>query len=114
MSFESDIQKWVTLDNKLKILNEEIKELRDQRNKLSENVIKQANTRNLTNSTIHISDGKIKFVNTNVAEPLTFKYLEKNLGEIIKNEDQVKLIIEQLKKRRNTKNVSEIKRFSSN
>lgn len=101
-------------DNKLKILNEEIKELRDQRNKLSENMIKQANTRNLTHSTIQISDGKIKIVNTHIAEPLTFKYLEKNLGEIIKNEDQVKLIIEHLKKRRNIKTVSEIKRFSSN
>jgi hypothetical protein len=49
-----------------------------------------------------------------LAEPLTFKYLEKALGEIIQNESQVKLIIEKLKQKRNIKTIPEIKRYSNN
>jgi dihydroorotase len=45
---------------------------------------------------------------------LTFKYLEKTLGEIIKNESQVKLIMEHIKQKREIKVVPEIKRFSAN
>jgi dihydroorotase len=47
-------------------------------------------------------------------EPLTFKYIEKTLGEVIKNESQVKLIMEHLKLKRETKIVSEIKRLYNN
>ena len=69
---------------------------------------------NLSNATVKISDGKLKFTNTKVQEPLTFKYLEKTLGEVIKNESQVKLIMEHLKQKRSIKIVPEIKRFSNN
>ena len=34
MSFENKIQQWVQLDNQVKKLNEQIKQLRDQRNSL--------------------------------------------------------------------------------
>jgi hypothetical protein len=46
-----------------------------------------------------------------VPAPLTYKYLETSLGEIIKNETQVKQIINYLKEKREIKLVSEIKRF---
>jgi hypothetical protein len=114
MSFENQIQRWVSIDNELKQINEKAKELREKRNALEENITNYAFTNNLSNSTIQISDGKLKFANTKVAEPLTFKYLEKTLGEVIKNESQVKLIMEHLKQKRNIKVVSEIKRFSNN
>ena len=51
---------------------------------------------------------------TKVQSPLTFKYLEKSLGEIIKNENQVKQIVEYIKNKREVKVVPEIKRFSNN
>jgi TolA-binding protein len=114
MSFESQIQQWVSLDNQLKQLNEKVKDLRDKRNNLEENITSYASENNLSNATVKISDGKLKFTNTKVAEPLTFKYLEKTLGEVIKNESQVKLIMEHLKQKRAVKLVSEIKRFSNN
>ena len=37
MSFEGQIQQWVSLDNQLKQLNEKVKDLRDKRNNLEEN-----------------------------------------------------------------------------
>lgn len=114
MSFENQIQQWVSLDNQLKQLNEKVKDLRDKRNNLEENITSYASENNLSNATVKISDGRLKFTNTKVQEPLTFKYLEKTLGEVIKNESQVKLIIEHLKQKRAIKIVPEIKRFSNN
>jgi len=114
MSFENQIQQWVQLDNQLKQLNEKTKELRDKRNVLEQNITSYASTNNLSNATVKISDGKLKFVNTKVQEPLTFKYLEKTLSEVIKNESQVNLIMEHIRQKRAIKTVPEIKRFSSN
>ena len=77
MSFENQIQQWVIVDNQLKSLNDKMKVLRDTRNALSGNITNYAEKNNLTNSTVNISDGKLKFVNTKVQAPLTFKFLEK-------------------------------------
>jgi len=114
MSFENQIQQWVSVDNQLKQINEKVKELRDKRNTLEQNITNYASLNNLSNSSIKIGDGKLKFTNTRVPEPITFKYLEKTLGEVIKNESQVKLIMEHIKQKRNIKIVPEIKRFSNN
>jgi septal ring factor EnvC (AmiA/AmiB activator) len=114
MSFESKIQQWVQLDTQLKKLNEQVKQLREQRNTLESNLTSYAKTNNMADTTIKVNNDKIKFVDTKVPEPLTFKYLEKTLGEIIKNESQVNLIMEHIKQKRTVKVVPEIKRFSSN
>ena len=114
MSFENKIQQWVQLDNQLKLLNEQVKNLREQRNSLETNLTNYAKTNHMTDSTIKVNNDKLKFIDTKVPEPLTFKYLEKTLGEIIKNESQVHVIMEHIKQKRNIKIVSEIKRFSSN
>ena len=114
MSFEGQIQQWVQLDNQLKQINEKVKDLREKRNTLEQNITTYAASNNLTNSTVQISDGKLKFANTKVQEPLTFKYLEKTLNEVIKNESQVKLIMEHIRQKREIKIVPEIKRFSNN
>jgi hypothetical protein len=114
MSFEGKIQQWVSLDNQLKQLNEKTKELREKRNLLEENITSYASINNLSNTTVQISDGKLKFTDTKVPEPLTFKYLEKTLSEVIKNESQIKLIMEHIKQKRTVKIVPEIKRFSNN
>ena len=114
MSFENNIKQWVQLDNQIKELNERTKELREKRNLLEQNITTYASSNNLSNSTVQISDGKLKFINTRVPEPITFKYLEKRLGEIIKNESQIKVIIDYIRQKRTIKVVPEIKRFSNN
>jgi hypothetical protein len=114
MSFQNQVQQWILIDNQLKILNDKVKELREKRSSATDNLINYASANNLSSSVIQISDGKLKFANTKVTEPLTFKYVEKTLGEVIKNESQVKLIMEHLKNKRETKIVSEIKRVSNN
>ena len=114
MSFEGQIQQWVQLDNQIKQLNEKIREIRDKRNILEKNIVNYASSNNLSNSTVKISDGRLRFTNTKVPEPLTFKYLEKTLSDIIKNEAQINLIMDHIKQKREVKIVPEIKRFSNN
>ena len=114
MSFESEIQQWVILDNQTRQLNEKLKELRDKKNQLATNITTYAENNEMMNSFVKISDGKLKFANTKVAEPLSYKYFERSLGEIIKNEEQVKTIMTHIKQRREHKLVQEIKRFSNN
>ena len=114
MSFENQIQQWVSIDNQLKQINEKTKELRERKNNIEQHITNYASTNNLSHTTVQISDGRLKFTNTNIAEPLTFKYVEKTLGEVIKNESQVKIIMEHLKQKRTIKTVPEIKRFYNN
>jgi hypothetical protein len=114
MSFNSQIQQWVTYDNQLKQLNDKVKELREKKKDLEENIVTHASNNNLSNSTLQIGSDKLKFTNVKVTEQLTFKYLEKCLGEVIKNENQVKLIMEHIKQSRASKIVPEIKRLYNN
>jgi hypothetical protein len=113
MNFEQTINQWVLLDNQIKNYNEKIKELREKKNNIEQNLIQYSTKNNLTNSMITINDGKLKFVNTKVASPLSFKYIEKSLGEIIKNTDQVNTIVNYIKTNREYKIVNELKRYYS-
>ena len=114
MSFESEIQKWVSLDNKIKSLNDSIKDLREERNNLTNNITNYAEKNELFKSTIQISDGRLRFSNSKIQEPLTFKYIERTLAEIIPNNNQVQLIMKELRNRRESKYISEIKRYNNN
>ena len=115
MSFENQIQQWIQFDNQLKQINEKAKELREKRNTIETSILNYANTNNLSNSSVKIGDeGRLKFTTSRIPEPLTFKYLERSLSEIIKNENQVKMIMDYVRSKREIKNVPEIKRFSNN
>jgi len=114
MSFEQHIQQWVSIDNQMKQLTDRMKELRDKKSTLNDVIFNHVENSNLSNATLQISDGKIKFVKTKDTQVLTFKYLETCLHEIIKNEDQVNKIIDYVKNKREIKYVAEIKRFYNN
>ena len=114
MNFENQIKQWVQLDDQLKRFNQQIRELREKKISLEKTITTYTASNNLSGTTLPVSDGKLKFVNTRVPETLTFKYLEKSLNEIIKNENQVKSIIDHIKQKREFKIVPEIKRFSNN
>ena len=114
MNFEQNIKQWVSIDNKMKQLTDELKELRDRKNNLNDTIFSHVESSNLSNSAIQISDGKIKFIQSKETQQLTFKYLESCLHEIIKNEEQVNKIVEYIKNKREIKYVPEIKRLYNN
>lgn len=114
MSFEQDIQNWVLIDNQMKLLSEKMKELRDKKNAISQKINTHVETDQLENTSIKISDGRLKFIKVKDTQQLTFKYLETCLSEIIKNEEQVKKIVEYIKNKREVNYLPEIKRLYSN
>ena len=114
MSFEQQIQQWVSIDNQMKILNDKLKELRDKKNTISEEINTHIENTQLSNASVKLSDGQLKFIRVKETQQLTFKYLETCLSEIIKNEEQVKKIVEYIKNKREVKYVPEIKRLYNN
>ena len=108
-NIEKQLQQWVILDNQYKLVQEKAKELREKKSSLLESITSTGGLS--TNSVVNITDGRLKLVNTNSTTPLTFTYLETCLSEIIKNEEQVKKIVDYLKKRRETKTITELKRY---
>ena len=114
MSFEQNIQQWVAIDNQIKILNDRMKELREKKNTISEQINTHIETSHLSDTSIKLNDGQLKFINVKETQQLTFKYLETCHSEIIKNEEQVKKIVDYIKNKREVKYVPEIKRLYSN
>ena len=113
MTFQEQIKEWVSLDNQLKILNDKVRVIRDERNNIGEQITNYVETENLQNATVEISDGKLKFLNNKVIQPLSFKLLESCLNEIM-DQEQAKTIIKYIKTKREVKNVNDIKRSYTN
>lgn len=114
MSFEESIQSWVTTDNKIRSLNEQLKALREERNNANEAIMTYVETNKLSNATVKISDGKLRFIDVRQTAPLTLKYVEECLTKCIQNTEQVGLIMKYIKESRNVKYSPDIKRSYEN
>lgn len=112
--FEQEIKEWVSIDNQIRILNEKMRELRDQRNDKNEKIMYYVETHNLSRASVNISDGKLRFASSRHVAPLTLKYVEDCLMKCIKNVDQVSTIMDYIKETRNVQYTSDIKRTYSN
>jgi hypothetical protein len=113
MSFEENIKKWVALDNQLKTLNEKAKQMRDDKNALEEGIMSYVETNNLSNATVTISDGKLRFLSSKQTAPLTLKHVEECLSKMIGNENQVFQIMKVIKDTREIKYTADIKRYGN-
>ena len=103
MSLNDTLTKWINIDNRIQELNAELKQLRNDKNILENALTKYAKDNKIENSTVKINNNKIKFNVTKTSEPITFKYLERNLCNIIKNEDQLQKTMDYLKDNREVK-----------
>ena len=111
MSFEEDIKKWIYSDNEIKVLSEQLKELRETRNSIQEKILIHVEENNLNTSTIKINDGRLRFINSNISKPLTFKYVEECLSACIQSKEDIEFIMCYIKEHRQCKQNCEIKRF---
>ena len=104
MNLNERIQECKTLDLQLKLLNDKVLQLREKKHDLNAQIIQY-----IENNNIQPTNYKIKINKMHVASQLSFKYLEKKLGDIIKNPSQVEQIVTYLKQKREIKVVTEIK-----
>ena len=112
MSFEENVKKCVALDNQLKTVNERVRQMRDEKNTLEEGIMTYVETNKLTNATVNISDGKLRFVTSKQTAPLTLKHVEECLSKCISNQDQVEKIMKIIKESREVKYTADIKRYT--
>lgn len=104
------IQKWVTLDSQLKIVNEKTKQMRELKTQLNRQICDYMNTHNMSNNTITISDGVLKLHEKKEYSTITFGYVERCLAELITDKTQVSYIMQYLKDNREISTCSEMKR----
>jgi hypothetical protein len=108
--FQENIKEWVSLDNRIKLMQKEVKEIRIIKNELTDHIFTYAEDNNLENAVIQISDGKLKFQNVKSTSPLSYGFLEQCLLECINDENQVKELIMYIKSKRTHKMSYDIKR----
>ena len=114
MTLEQNIKNWVSIDNQLKEINERAKELRESRSNLENSITQYIEENKLTDATIEISDGRLRYANCKNTKPLTIKYVDTCLREIISNKEQVDQIMQYIKSKREEKYAPIIKRYYNN
>ena len=109
--FIEDIQKWVSYNNKITGENEKIKKLKDEKNKITNNITLYMKKNNMEDTTINIGNGlKIKYMETNTQTTLTFKFLEECLNQYFNNnEEETKKLISFIKNKREIKTETNLK-----
>ena len=110
MSFEEQIQTWVSIDNEIKKYNEQIKLLRNKRNHITEKVTSYLEENSLEKAKIEITGGSIGFIQNRIVAPLSLKFVEQCLKDVIANEGQVDQIMTYIKEKREIKYSPDLKR----
>ena len=72
--FVKRVQKWVELDNEIKIHTEEINKIKEGKNKLSMEMMDYMKHNDIPG--INITGGKIKIIEKNVPISISYKFLE--------------------------------------
>jgi hypothetical protein len=109
MSFEQTIQQWIKTDQELQELNERIKQLRQTKSELDKKITQHSEERGT--KLFRYGSIKMKIVESKISESLTFKYLDKCLRDMIKNEDQVNQMLDYIKRKRDVKTISHVTTF---
>ena len=113
MNLEEHIKAWVLYDNQVKVYNDKVKEIRNKKNSLGENIVEYMKRNHPKHSTIEISDGKLKIASTNTQTPLSYKFIEESIKSYFNDDKLTNDLMNHIKNRRETKSNIEIKRFYS-
>ena len=108
---ETNIKKWVVLDDQIKSINERVKEMKDQRDEVEGVIMEYVETNKLENATAKITGGKLRFVESKHTAPISLKLLESCLRECVADSTKVEYILNYIKDKREIKYSRDIKRF---
>jgi len=111
--FIENIKKWVLIDSQIKAVNEKMKKIKETKESLLDEIIEYATENHIDHKKIEITDGELRFYEKKEYQPLSYHFLEENLGKIIKNKEQVDKIIEFLRENREVTSYIDIKRTYS-
>lgn len=109
--FIKAVKHWVSLDNQLRIFNERIREAREAKTILTQQIYQYTEDNNFTNPSIEISDGELIVCDKREYSSLSFSYIDKCLTKLIKDPAHVDRIIHALKENREQFVVPDIRRI---
>ena len=109
-TLESNLKKWINIENNIKNINSDLKLLREEKNNLTKELGLIIENNNLHKSTFKIGDNFIKYNTYKQSSPITLKYLEKCFLEYFDNDnDSVQELLTIIKENREIKTVNELK-----
>jgi hypothetical protein len=108
--FIEKVQRWVLLDNQMKIVNEKTKQMRDIKSQLNKQICDYMENMNVIQNKIGISGGELRVHEKKEYSSISFGYIERCLAELITDKKQVEYIIKYLKDNREITTSNDIKR----
>lgn len=107
----SSIKHWVHLDDKVRKLKEEMKELNDEKKNYEEIVLGEL--ANMEEQTINISDGKLRRNVSKTQTPLKKEEIQKTIFEFTKDEQKTVDMIEKIMATRRVTEKVNLKRIKN-
>ena len=86
--FKNTIKNFVGIDDQIRTLQNQIKELKRQKTQFSKNIVTYMSQNNLENTNINISDGKLKVVQSKRQVGVNKPYAVKVLTEYFQNSEE--------------------------
>ena len=112
MTLEENIKNWIKLDNEIKQLSMDLKRLRVQKEDYNQNILGHIKENNLENAVVKIGDGRLKFIDTNHPQPLSYKFISECLCDYFEDDREIVMeIMYHIKSKRTIKTTKEIKRY---
>ena len=110
MSLEDNIRTWVSLDNRVRQLTEQLQQLREERSEAADTVLDEAKANQIMSARVRVSDGYLRFAQTRTTAPLSLKYVEGCLSRCMPDEAQVARIMRVVREARPVKEEPTIRR----
>ena len=86
LEFKSNVKSWIELDDDIKTLTEALKGRKKKKEEITPGLMKFMSNYQIND--LNTKDGQLKFSKTNVAKPLSKKYLMERIGNFFKNYDK--------------------------
>jgi hypothetical protein len=91
-NFKDNIKEWISIDNNIMNIEDEIEPLKVKKNKLQKikkdkenTILEYMKTNNITNNDIVLNDGKLKYYNSKSTEPISKKLVTEKINEYFKD-----------------------------
>lgn len=91
-NFKDNIKEWISIDNSIMNIDDEIEPLKIKKNKLQKIkkdkeyiILEYMKKNNITNNDIVLNDGKLKYYNSKLTEPISKKLITEKINEYFKN-----------------------------
>ena len=110
MDLKEQIKQWVAIDNSLQVLQQRTKEIRDQKQQLTDSILQSETGRQLNGRRVAISDGYLKFTTVDKVAPLTYAHVQQSLSQYMGSETEAAAAVQFIKDNRSRSQTSTIKR----